>query len=95
MRIGPGIAFLLALVAFWLGAGLPMLVAQVPPREAHGAATFLLAIAIGFVLPHLLPEDLVEALGKSLRLWLAAAFTVSLVSSTFTTALVWATLRGL
>lgn len=95
MRIGPGIAFLLALVAFWLGAGLPMLVAQVPPREAHGLATFVLAITLGFVLARLLPADLSTAIGKSLRLWLAAAFTVSLVSSTFTTALVWATLRGL
>ncbi len=95
MTRSPGLTLLLTVVAFWAGAGLPMLVAQMPPREAHAFATGLLAMGLGAALPRLLPKELAEPIGRDWLLWCAAVFTVSLVSSTFTTALVWATLRGL
>lgn len=94
MTQSPGLTLLLTLVAFWVGAGLPLLVAQTPPSEAHVFATGVLAMGIGAALPRLLPKELAEHIGGDWLLWCAAVFTVSLVSSTFTTALVWATLRG-
>lgn len=97
MALRDGTVIALTFVGFWAGLALPMAVLQVPPRETHLAITAMLAIGVGIGMAWLLPKGspLRKRVGGSVRAWVGTVFLVSLATSVITTALVWATLRGM